>query len=509
MERIVTNMNKTFEELTPWLDKIYALNCALVLFEWDDATEAPEESSELTSKAVEILSSEYYKAIINDDVKKLLEKLSEEKDLDVKERAIVKDLKKQHESMEPIPAEEYQAYQGLIARASSVWTKAKNASDYSLFAPTLEKIIEYQKKFIDYRLKAGKKEMKPYDLLLNDFEEGFTTKELDTFFDTLKKEIVPLMQMVTDKKDKIDKTYNHRHFPVEKQRQFNRMLAEHVGFDFKRGVIKESAHPFTTNLHNKDVRITTHYFEDNLESAIFSTVHESGHALYEFQISDDLTGTPVGTGTSMGMHESQSRLFENNFGRSREFWIPLFQNLKDTYPETLADIDLDTFILGINKSTPSLIRTEADELTYSLHIMVRYEVEKMIFENKVTIDELPEVWNSKYEEYLGVTPENDAEGILQDIHWAGGSFGYFPSYALGNAIAAQIYAHLKNVMPLDEYLTSGNFAPINAYLKEHVHQYGKTKTTNEILMDMMGESFNPQYYIDYLKDKYTALYKDL
>ena len=226
-------------------------------------------------------------------------------------------------------------------------------------------------------------------------------------------------------------------------------------------------------------------------------------------IADELTASPAGSGTSMGMHEGQSRLFENNFGRSRAFWVPLFQNLKDTFPEQLADIALDTFILGINKSSPSLVRTEADELTYSLHILIRYEIEKMIFEKDVDVDKLPELWDKKYEEYLGVKPEKDSEGILQDIHWACGNFGYFPSYALGTAIAAQIYAHLKQVMPLDDYLKSGNFQPINEYLKDHIHRFGKTKTTNEILQDMMGEDFNPQYYIDYLKEKYETLYKDL
>lgn len=502
-------MNPTFKKLIPWLDKAYALNSALILFEWDDATEAPEDAAELNAKTVGILSTEYYNTIINDTVKELLQTLSQASDLTFNERAIVKDLKKQYEDMEPIPAEEYQAYKSLVARASSIWTKVKNDNDYAAFAPTLNALIHYQKKFISYRLKASGKTWKPYDLLLNDFEEGFTTDALDAFFETLKKEIIPLIQMVTAKKDKINKGFNHKSYPVEKQKAFNEYLAKHLGFDFKRGVIKESAHPFTTNLHNKDVRITTHYYEDNLESAIFSTIHECGHALYEMHISDEITGTPVGTGTSMGMHEGQSRLFENNFGRSREFWVPLFEKLKAAYPENLNDVDLDTFILGINKSTPSLIRTEADELTYALHIMIRYEIEKMIFENDVPVEELPQLWNEKYEEYLGIRPQNDAEGILQDIHWATGAFGYFPSYALGTAIAAQIQAHLKQVMPLNKYLEEGNFKSINDYLKEHIHCYGKTKTTNELLQAMMSENFNPNYYVDYLKEKYTSLYKEL
>ncbi len=502
-------MNKIFDKLNPWLDKAYALNAALILFEWDNETEAPEEASELTARAIEVLSNEYYETVINNDVKKLLKQLSEEKNLSDKERAILKDMKRQYDSMEPVPAEEYQAYQGLIARAPSIWAKAKAEDNYAMFSPTLKEIIDYQKKFIRYRLKSAKTKLNPYDLLLDDYEEGFTMEKLDIFFDALKKELIPLIQTINSKKDKICKDYNYQNYPVELQKTFNRKLAEHVGFDFNRGVIKESVHPFTTNLHNKDVRITTAYHENNLESALFSTIHESGHALYEMHIADELTATPAGSGTSMGMHEGQSRLFENNFGRSRAFWVPLFQNLKDTFPEQLADIDLDTFILGINKSSPSLVRTEADELTYSLHILIRYEIEKMIFEKDVDVDKLPELWDKKYEEYLGVKPEKDSEGILQDIHWACGNFGYFPSYALGTAIAAQIYAHLKQVMPLDDYLKSGNFQPINEYLKDHIHRFGKTKTTNEILQDMMGEDFNPQYYIDYLKEKYETLYKDL
>lgn len=502
-------MNKYYEKLIPWLDKAYALNTALVLFEWDDETEAPIEASSLTSKAVEILSREYYDAIINEDVKKLLNHLNHAKDLSLKEETVVKELQKQYDSMEPIPADEYQAYKGLLARSSSIWAKAKADKDFSQFAPTLKALIEYQKSFAKARIKAKHLDISAYDLLLNDFEEGFNTEKLDTFFDDLKVKILPLIQKVSAKKDAIDKSYNFRNYPVEIQKNFNRMLAEHVGFNFNKGVIKESAHPFTTNLHNKDVRITTHYDAHNLESALFSTIHECGHALYEMHISDDLTATPAGVGVSMGMHEGQSRLFENNLGRSKAFWTPLFDKLKSSYPDTLSDVSLDDFILGINQSIPSLIRTESDELTYSLHIIIRYEIERMIFDDAITVDELPEVWNKKYEEYLGVIPENDAEGILQDIHWATGSFGYFPSYALGNAIAAQIHAHLLKTIPLEEYLTHGNFQPINDYLRDHIHTFGKTKTTDEILMDMMNEPFSPQYYVDYLTEKYEALYKNL
>ena len=239
---------------------------------------------------------------------------------------------------------------------------------------------------------------------------------------------------------------------------------------------------------------------------MFSTIHEGGHALYEMHIDDAFTCTPAGTAMSMGIHESQSRLYENNIGRSRAFWEPLYPMLKETFPEQLRDVTLEHFVKGINQCVPGSIRTEADELTYCLHIMVRYEIEKMIFSQEIDVLDLPGVWNDKYEEYLGLRPQNDSEGILQDIHWAGGSFGYFPSYAIGTAIAAQIYDHLKKVMPLDQYLAEGTLTPVSDYLKEHLHRFGASKPTMQLISEMTGEPFNPDYYIQYLQEKYTKLY---
>ncbi|HEX3077258.1 MAG TPA: carboxypeptidase M32 [Lachnospiraceae bacterium] len=498
-------MSKTFEELQPYLDKCMAFQTALTLLSWDNETLAPEESMQYTAKMIGIISDEWFKTMINDDVRGLITKLEEEKDsLDDKEKAILKDLKKTYEAMENIPPEENKEYSELTAISGNIWQKAKTDNNYPDYAPTLEKIINFQKKFAGYRVKNNEK---LYDILLNDYEEGFTTEKLDEFFGKIKAEIVPLIKTVADKKDMIDKEYNFLNFDVEKQKQFGNFLAEYIGFDFKKGVIAESEHPFTTNLHNHDVRITTHYYENNLESSIFSIIHEGGHAIYEMGVADELTQTPVGGGASMGMHESQSRFFENVIGRSEEFWTPIYPKLQETFPEQLKDVSLEKFILGINKSVPSLIRTESDELTYTLHIIVRYEIEKMIFEGKVDVMDLPKLWNQKYEEYLGVTPENDKVGILQDVHWSMGSLGYFPSYALGNAIAAQIYYHIKSVMPFEQYLKDGNLAPIREYLGEHIHKYGATKNTNEFLKEMMNEELNADYYVQYLKEKYTKLYQ--
>jgi carboxypeptidase Taq len=267
-----------------------------------------------------------------------------------------------------------------------------------------------------------------------------------------------------------------------------------------------SAHPFTTNLHNRDVRITTHY-TDRVDSSLFSVIHEAGHGIYEMGIRDELTLTMAGQGASMGMHESQSRFFENIIGRSRAFWEPVYGKVQSLFPEKLGNVPLDRFVEAVNKVEPGLIRTEADELSYSLHVLIRYEIEKMLIEEDLEVEKLPEIWADKYEEYLGVRPKNPAEGVLQDIHWSQGSFGYFPSYALGSAFGAQIYYHMKKVMDFDGLLQKGEIGTIRAYLREHIHQYGKMKTSREILFNMTGEDFKPEYYVRYLKEKYGKIYE--
>ena len=504
---MVMNMSKTFEKLQPFLDKIMAFETARNLFEWDDQTSAPFEAADYTSKVIGIISDEYRNCLINDDVRKLINKLKDEKEqneLSPSERAIIKELEKTYQQLESIPPDEYRAFNELTSVSNRAWAKAKKDNNYDYYAPYLKKIIEYKKKFAAYR---AKKNQEPYEVLLGDFEECFNIKDLDIFFDKIKNELVPLLKQVSKKSDTIDKKYNYLKYDVEKQSEFCKYLAGYVGFDFNRGVIAESAHPFTLQLHNHDVRITNSFIEDNLESAMFSVIHETGHALYEMNIDDSITQTPVGTGASMGMHESQSRLFENIIGRSEAFWTPIYDKLVATYPDNLSNISLMHFIKGINKAEPSLIRTEADELSYSLHIIIRYEIEKMIFSGEADVDKLPDLWNKKYEEYLGITPANDSEGILQDTHWSFGEFGYFPSYAIGSAVAAQLYAKMIDVMPMDKYLLDGNITPIREYLRDTIHKYGATKNTNQFLKDVTGEELNADFYVNYLKDKYEKLYE--
>ena len=364
-------------------------------------------------------------------------------------------------------------------------------------------MISFKKKFASYR----QKENQPlYDVMLAENEKDFNTELLDEFFGQLKEEIVPLLKKITESKKTIDASFLTGNYPVEKQKKMAEFLAEYVGFDFKKGVLSISAHPFTTNLHNRDVRITTSY-HDKMDSSMFSVIHEAGHGLYELGIGDDITQTLVGQGTSMGMHESQSRFFENIIGRNGAFWEPLYGKLQELYPDQLKDISRTQFVEAINKVEPSLIRTEADELTYSLHIMIRYEIEKMIVNDEIDLKKLPQIWADKYEEYLGVRPEKFSEGILQDIHWSQSSFGYFPSYALGNAFGAQFYYHMKKEMDFEELLRTGKISVIRDYLRDNIHKYGKLKTSREILRDVTGEDFNPGYFIQYLKEKYGKLYE--
>ncbi|BCN32013.1 carboxypeptidase M32 [Anaeromicropila herbilytica] len=500
-------MSKTFELLQPYLDKDMALNTALTLLSWDMETLAPSGGMDYTAKAVGVLALESFNTLINEDVNSLLTKLEtpdEQAGLDEVEKAIVKKLRKNYNDLKVIPAEEFKAYSELQATASNVWAQAKEKNDYNHFAPVLKKLIDFQRKFIGYRYQG---EGNRYDVLLDDYEPGFTVEILDKFFNEVKETIIPLVQKVSANKDKVDNSFNYRTYNIEKQKEFCHFMAEYIGFDFNRGVIAESAHPFTTNLHNHDVRITNHFLENNLESAIFSVIHETGHALYEMQIDDRLTQTVLGSGTSMGAHESQSRFFENNIAKSTDFWLPVYPKLQEAFKEELKDVSLEDFIKGINQSTNSLIRTEADELTYCLHILIRYEIEKMMFNNEVEVEELPEIWNKKYEEYLGIRPETDSEGVLQDIHWACGNYGYFASYAIGSAVAAQIYAHMNKVMPVEQYLREGNLTPVREFLKENIHKYGMLKKTNELLKDMMGEELNAKYFTDYLTEKFTKLYE--
>ena len=492
-------MNQSFEKLQNQLEKAMALQTAMVLFEWDNETAAPKEAAERPAAVIGSLSSQYLDIMTGEKLKTALEECSGQmSEMTEVEQAIVRETKEEVEKLERIPADEYRSFAELTARATGIWADAREKKDFSLFAPVLKEIVDYQKRFASYQAKEGQK---LYDVMLDNYEKDFGMKELDEFFRVVKEGIVPLLKESAKRSEQIDDSFLSAGYTEEQQEKAARFLAEYVGFDFDRGILAVSAHPFTTNLHNKDVRITTHYL-DRIDSSIYSVIHESGHAVYELGIRDDLTQTPAGQGASMGMHESQSRFFENIMGRNRNFWVPIYGNMQEIFGSPLKEVSLDDFLAAVNKTIPGLIRTEADELSYCLHVLVRYEIEKLMIEENAEIDSLPELWNDKYEEYLGIRPKDDGEGILQDIHWSQGSFGYFPSYALGNAFGAQLYHRMKQEMDFDGLLREGRADVIREYLREHIHQYGKLKTSRQLLKDATGEDFNPAYYVEYLTERY-------
>lgn len=490
-------MSQAWKAVADYLERAQALQTALVLLEWDQETQAPKEAEAYTARMVGSLAAQYLDLMTSEKLKELLSDCQRET-LDEIQTGILREVTEERERLSCIPPQEYREFSELTARAAGVWAEAKREKDFSLFAPVLERVIAYQKKFASYRAKEGQR---LYDVMLDSYEKGFDMAALDVFFAELKQALVPLLKQAAKASETVRDDFLSADYPEGAQEKAAVFLADYVGFDFNCGVLSVSAHPFTTNLHNHDVRITTHY-QKRIDASLFSVIHESGHALYELGISDRLTQTPLGQGASMGIHECQSRFFENILGRSRAFWEPIYKTVADLFGPPLTETPLDEFLAAIQRVRPNPIRTEADELSYALHIMIRYEMEKLMIETEVPVHQLPELWNQKYEEYLGIRPEHDAEGILQDIHWSQGSIGYFPSYALGSAFGAQLYAKMKEILPVEDLLRQGKLEPIRSYLREHIFRYGKLKSSRELLREATGEDFSPQYYIRYLTEKY-------
>lgn len=493
------NINKTYERLKDYDRKLHALGASSALFSWDMETYgSPKKAVEKTAEDIGTLSAMSFEIINSPDFKAIIKELREASDLTPKQQCVVREYARDIEALEKIPPKEYREFSVLLAKAHPVWENAKKNNDFKSYAPVLEEIIKYTKRFISYTQKPGET---VYETALDDYEPGFKEKDLEEFFSKLKKNLVPVVEKYRDRSD-AEPDFMTVPVSIESQKALTKFIADYIGFDFERGVIAEAEHPFTTNLHNHDVRITTHYYDNQWSYALFSTIHEGGHALYELGIDDGISMMNIGTGTSLGTHESQSRLYENNIGRGKAFWEPIYEEVCERFLPHLKSVNLEDFYKGINYAKPSLIRTEADELTYPFHIMIRYEIEKLFLTENVDVMELPKLWNEKYKEYLGIVPKDDTTGILQDMHWSGGGIGYFPTYAIGTAIAAQIYEHLKNKIDIEAKLRSKDLSAINDYLRENIYKFGKMKKTNEILKDMTGEGFNPDYYVNYLLNKF-------
>ncbi len=491
------------EKIGEILEKVRAIGYSISLIHWDMATLAPEKSVDFSAKNIGLLDAEIFKLVTSDEIKECIDILiSNEEGLDLITKKVVEEASRIYDRLTKIPADEYRAYSELTAKAQSVWQVAKRDSDFSKFAPYLEKIVTYKRNYAKY---IGYKDH-PYNALLDEYEPGMTVLKLDNFFGAIKDGLVPLIKKIQTSGITIDKSSITKSYPVDKQAEFSKYILELMGFDMDAGVVAVSEHPFTCGIHKSNVRLTSHYYENNFTSGMFSSIHEGGHGLYEQNIGDDIADTILGEGTSLAIHESQSRMYENMFGRSSSFLSFIFPKFKELYPEQFANVNIDEVYKAINESKTSLIRIESDEVTYSLHIIVRYEIEKLLIEGKVEVCDLPQLWKEKMKEYLGVEPNNDAEGVLQDVHWSEGIIGYFPSYALGNAIAAQLVSEMSKTINVDSELKRGDFLKITNWLKEGIHKYGKLKDTEELIKDLTGEELNPRYYIEYLVDKYSDIY---
>ncbi|NPV88990.1 carboxypeptidase M32 [Coprothermobacteraceae bacterium] len=496
----------TFEEkireIRGYVRKMELLDHTRAVLHWDLEVNTPPGGVKPRSEALGYLAGETHKLTTSPVVGEYIAWLEEQQLEDPVHKAMLRELKRSYDRMTKIPAERYMAFARLTSEAQSVWAEARKRNDYEMFKPYLQQILEFQKEFVGYLgFKANK-----YDTLLDLYEPGLTTETLEHVFGELRDKLVILLRELQEKGTRPDNSFLNGKYAEDAQRALNERALRLIGFDFQKGRMDVSAHPFTTSFANGDVRLTTRYAEDDFLSSLFSTLHEGGHALYEQGIADDLVGTGLANGVSMGIHESQSRFYENFIGRSREFWLNFHKDVAAAFPQ-LATVTPEQFYRAVNIAQPSLIRVEADELTYSMHIIIRFEMEKALINDELTVDDAPAVWSEKYASYLGVAPSNYAEGILQDVHWSGGMVGYFPSYALGNLYAAQIYNTMLKDLNVPTLVASGDLSPIREWLREKIHRHGAVYTPSELVVMVTGEPLNASYFVEYLKNKLFEVYR--
>ena len=471
------------------------------VFYWDGSTSggASPASFGYRGAAMGFASGEQYKRIVADDTRAAFEALEGDASLTPEEAAMARDFARAYHLNKAIPKDELERFSALTTEADSVWRAAKEKSDYAAVEPYYEKIFDFIRRVADWR---GYHEH-PYNALLDEYEIGLTVNTLDKFFAALRDAIVPLLRKVADSGRQAREVKGH--FPIDRQRALTARLAKVVGYDCSRGRIGETVHPYSMAVNPEDVRIAVAYHEDDPLSAVFSTIHECGHAIYNQGVRKEMYPYGLYDGMSMGMQESQSRFYENMLGRSRTFSGALLSLLQEQF-EYFRDWSADELYAAVNVARPSLIRTEADELTYCLHIMVRYEIEKKILQSEVNVKDLPDLWNGLYQEYLGVAPRNHAEGVLQDTHWSGGAVGYFPTYALGTAYAAQFLRALSKSVNWAQDVANGDFSSAGRWLRENVHSSGSLLLPEDVLLKTTGERFNPAYYTEYLCEKFGGLY---
>ncbi|MCL1997094.1 MAG: carboxypeptidase M32 [Defluviitaleaceae bacterium] len=487
----------TVQNFKAHLKKMNNVGGALSILSFDAHTGAPIGGAAARAERIGYLSEELFKLGTGKEMAGFLDALAGEK-LDKETAAMYRICKKSYDNNVKVPAEKVRAFSELRSKSHVVWEQARKDNDYPTFAPYLKQIVELQKEMIEFR----GSDMHPYNQLLDDYEDGLTMDDCDKFFTKIRGAIVPLLKTVQSREKDTDLSFRSLPVPIDAQRKISEFIAKKIGYDLNCGMIRESAHPFCGGTDKSDIRITTRYVEDDFLSSFFSILHECGHAIYEQNKDDSIANTILDSGVSMGVHESQSRFYENIIGRSRPFWNYITDELKTYLPSSFSHVTPDMFYRAVNVAAPSLIRVEADELTYSLHIMLRYEMERMLFNENVDVNKLPGLWNEKTEEYLGLTPPNNAKGILQDVHWCEGLMGYFPSYSLGSALSSQLMYCMEKEMKVYELVEKGDFAPITGWLTKNIHRHGQIYTQKEIVKNATGKDLDAQHYVDYLTEKF-------
>jgi carboxypeptidase Taq len=489
------------------LGQIVDLESTAAVLSWDQQTYMPPGGAAARAEQLATLARMSHELFTAGGTHSLIEQAAGEiggVDADTDDAALVRVAYRDFDRAVKLPAELVAELARTRTLAQEAWTKARAESSYAAFAPWLEKLIELTR----CAAECWGYQDQLYDALLEAYEPGTTTAQVAAMYQELKPGLVSLVQAIVERGTPIDDSVLHRDYPVERQREFSESLVRALGYDFQRGRQDLTTHPFCTTFSVGDVRITTRFDPHYLSQGLLASVHEAGHAMYEQGCPEHLDRTPLRGGASMGVHESQSRLWENLVGRSRPFWQHFFPRLRDTFPEALADADADAFVRALCKVTPSFIRVEADEVTYNLHVLLRFELEIELLEGRLSVADAPEAWNAKMQEYLGLTPPDDAHGILQDIHWAIGIMGYFPTYSIGNLLAAQLWETATSENPeIPEQISRGEFAPLLGWLRENIHRHGRKYLPNDLIERAAGEPLQSAPFLRYLTQKYTEVYR--
>ncbi len=502
-----SNYAAQFNELKQRLQEVYDLNRVAALLHWDQTTYMPPGGAPARGRQTALISKLAQEKFVDPEIGRLLDALrpyEESLPYDSDEASIIRVTRREYERAVRIPPEFMAMFRQHVSVTYTVWTKARPANDFSMVLPYLEKTLAYSRQLAEF----FPEHEHIADPLIDFSDYGMRVSTLRPLFAQLRDALVPLVEAITSQPP-ADDSCLHQHFPEEKQLAFGLEVIKRFGYDFDRGRQDKTHHPFMTKFSLGDVRITTRVKENDLSEAMFSTFHEAGHALYEQGIKMDYEGTPLASGTSSGVHESQSRLWENYVGRSRPFWEHFYPQLQATFPEQLGNVSLETFYRAINKVQRSLIRTDADEITYNLHVIIRFELELDLLEGNLSLAELPQAWRERYREYLGIEPPDDKDGVLQDVHWYSGTIGgAFQGYTLGNIMAAQFFEKALEEHPeIEDEMRRGEFGTLHTWLKENIYQHGAKYTPAELLKRVTGQDLTIKPYIRYLRRKYGELYE--